>query len=109
MAISNGPTVVGTSATVAAAGTSVVPLTAIPDNCHTVIITNASTTALIYAAVTTAGGALTPTTSINVPPNSSLTLSMGVLSDRAGGYDLVYDSDAAGTVAYITYVLGLNA
>jgi len=36
-------------------------------------------------------------------------LSIGVLSDRAGGYDLVYDSDSAGAVANITYVLGLNA
>jgi len=109
MAISNGPTVVGTSATVAAAGTSVVPLTAIPDNCHTIIITNTSTTALILAAVETAGGALPSTTSINIPASSSLTLSIGVLSDRAGGYDLVYDSDSAGAVANITYVLGLNA
>ncbi len=109
MAISNGPTVVGTSATVAAAGTSVVPLTSIPDNCHTIVIANVDAAETIYAAVTTAGGALPATTSINVPPSSSLTLPMGVLSDRAGGYDLVYDASAAGIVAYITYVLGLNA
>jgi|TARA_R110000751_G_C13451009_1_gene444130 hypothetical protein len=109
MAISNGPTVVGTSATVATATTSVVPLIAIPDNCHTIVITNVDAAETIYAKVVAAGGALPATSSINVPSSSSLTLPIGVLSDRVGAYNLVYAASANGVVAYITYVLELQS
>jgi hypothetical protein len=108
MAINTTSTYLGTTATVAAAGTSVAPLIAIPDNCHTLIIYNSDSTNTIYAAVDTAGGALNADTSINVPPNSSLTLSMGVQSERVGSYDLVYDASGGTNVkARITYVNGL--
>lgn len=108
MAINLTSTYLGTTATVAAAGTSVDPATAIPDNCHTIIIYNSDTTNTILASTGTAGGALNADTSINVPPNSSITLSMGILSERVGSYDLIYDATGGTNVkARITYINGL--
>ena len=109
MAINLTSTYIGTTATVAAAGTSVAPLIAIPDNCHTIIIYNSDSTETILAATGTAGGALGEDTSINVPPNSSLTLSMGSLSSRVGAYELVYDATGGTNIkARITYINGLS-
>ena len=67
MALTISATIQGTTATVAAAGTSVDPLVAIPDNCHTVIIYNEDSTDTIYIGTGTAGSGLTGNASVQVP------------------------------------------
>lgn len=110
MALDFSATLKGTTATVAAAGTSVSPLVAIPDNCHTVIIFNEDAANTIYIQATSAGGALAADSSVHVPPNSSLNLALGVKSERVGAYDLVYDCSGGTNVkARITYINGLNS
>ena len=109
MAINFSSTIQGTTATVAAAGTSVSPLVAIPDNCHTVIVYNEDSTDTIYIGTGTAGPGLTGNASVQVPPSSSITLSIGVKSERVGAYDFIYDASAGtNVIARITYVNGLN-
>lgn len=110
MALTISATILGTTATVAAAGTSVDPLVAIPDNCHTVIIYNEDGTNTIYIGTGTAGSALTGNASVHVPPSSSITLSIGVKSERVGAYDFIYDASAGtNVIARITYVNGLSS
>lgn len=110
MALTTSATIQGTTATVAAAGTSVNPLLAIPDNCHTIIIYNQDSINTIYAATGTAGGALTSNASVHVPPSSSITISIGVKSERVGAYNLIYDASAGtNVIARITYVNGLSS
>jgi hypothetical protein len=99
----------GTTATVAAAGTSVSPVNEIPDNCHTVVIYNESGAQTIYVGVGTAGPALPAATSVHIPKETSLTLSVGAKSVRANPGFLVYDCNAASAVARITYVCGISS
>ena len=98
---------IATTATVAAAGTSVAPASAPPDNCHTVVIYNEDTSQILFVSLGAPGGALTQATSINVPPSTSITLAIGPLSQRASaGDNFIYDCDAVSAVARITYVNG---
>ena len=108
MAIYTTATTQATSAS-CTAGTSVNPTNAIPDNCHTVIIYNENATNTILINTGVAGGALPQATSINVPTQASITLGIGVRSERVGAYDFIYDCTAGTAVARITYVCGINS
>lgn len=108
MAIYTTATIQATSAA-CSAGTSVNPASAIPDNCHTVIIYNENASNIILVNTGTAGGALPQATSINVPTQSSLTLAVGVKSDRVGAYDFIYDCNAGTATARIAYICGINS
>jgi len=108
MALYKTSTTQATSAS-CSAGTSVNPSNAIPDNCHTVIIYNEDTTNTILINTGTAGGALAKATSSNVPPQGTLTLAIGVRSERVGLFDFIYDCDAGTATARITYVLSLGS
>jgi hypothetical protein len=44
-----------------------------------------------------------------VPSSSSMTIAMGVKSERVGAYDFIYDCNAGTATARITYVCGLNS
>lgn len=93
-----------TSALVAAAGTSVNPVLAVPDNCTEILILNTSSTNTLYVScVVAAPDPLNKDTSTNIPPGGSVTLAIGTLADRPGPASYVYDADAAPTFASITY------
>jgi hypothetical protein len=108
MALYTTATIQATSAA-CTAGTSVNPTGAVPDNCHTIIIYNESAANKIFVNTGTAGGALAEATSVNVPSSSSMTIAMGVKSERVGAYDFIYDCNAGTATARITYVCGLNS
>ena len=125
----HGP-LLGVQATVANVNTAVIAgawsstLTAtttasFPDNCHTVIIhnTHAANTLLVGSELAEIGAA-TLTNPARVPPGGTLTVAIGVHSERmpqisnpgagvTSGF--VYDATGAGTVADITYVCGILA
>lgn len=93
-----------TPAVVATPGTSVAPATAVPDNCHTVIILNQSSSGTVYVGNGAAGGALSLAGGATpIPAGGQLTLNIGVLSQRGGQANFIYDATVATTVA-ITYV-----
>ena len=86
--------------------TKVSPAVAIPDNCHTIIIYNPDGTNDVYVAVGAAGsGALSAATSTIIAKNSSLTMIVGVKSDRPNpSGQLVYSTSAASIAVNITYI-----
>lgn len=94
-------------------GTSVnVPLD-VPDNCHTILITNVDSANTIYVQQTAAGGALAPTSSLIVPTSGSASLVVGPRSERPGDINvaankLAFDSNPGATTAYVTYVCGIT-
>lgn len=106
MALSATP-FLGTNATVAAAGTSVAPAVAVPDNCSAMVVYNESSTNTIYIAAdgTAAPAAIAAASAVFVPPEASLTLTFGTLNQRAGSMaSLRFDCSAGAATARITYV-----
>lgn len=85
---------------------------AVPDNCHTVLITNLDAANTIYVQQAATGAALSATSSLVVPPNGSASIVIGVQSERpadinTAGKQLVFDSNPGPTTAYVTYVNGV--
>ena len=86
---------------------TVSPVDDIPSNCHTIIIYNPDTTNSLYIAEGTpdAGVALSDDSSMVLAPNSSVSLSIGVLSTRVSPYAQFVYSTSAGTIkANINYL-----
>jgi hypothetical protein len=108
MAIYTTATTQATSAS-CTAGVSVDPSHPIPDNCHTVIIYNEDAANVLLVNTGVAGGALPQATSINIPTQASMTLSIGVRSERVGAYDFIYDCTAGTATARISYICGINS
>lgn len=114
MAISLKPAQ-GTVVTVAAAGTPVAPSVTVPDNCHTVILFNTSTTATAYAQWVPVAGSFLAGEAIRIPPQASITLAVGPLSQRpvtgaGANYDQLFiDATVNDTVVNVTYVNGTMA
>lgn len=99
-----------TVAVVAASGTSVVPALEIPDNCHTVIILNPDATNTVLVGLGVAGGALPLASSAPVPTQSSLSLVVGALNQRASsGTDLIFDTTAGAVTVNVIYVNGIQS
>jgi hypothetical protein len=104
----------GYSVTVAAAGTAVQG-TALPDNCHTLVIYNSHAANSIFIRWQTTNAAITVANGTTIPAQTALTLSVGVRSQRpvaqTGGtsHTLWYDASGNGTVAYVTTVNGVVA
>jgi hypothetical protein len=109
MPISTKPAV-GTTATVAVAGTAVQPSTPLPDNTHTVIVYNPNGAAVIYVGWAPNSGAFNIATAVQVPASASLTLSVGPRSQRpAASTDLLFiNALVPGATANLTYVNGVN-
>lgn len=111
MAISLKPAQ-GVVVTVAVAGTAVAPAIALPDNCHTLIAYNTSGAATAYLAFVPTSGAFSTASAVAIPPQASVTLALGALSQRpsggAGGISdsLFLDATVNGTVVNLTYVNG---
>ena len=85
----------------------------VPDNCHTVLITNVDAANTIYVQQAAAGGALAAISSLIVPTSGSVSLVIGPRSERPGdiniaGNKLVFDSNPGATTAYVTYVCGIT-
>ena len=109
MAIST-TTIQSTSASVAAAGTSVAPVAVVPLNCHTILIYNRDAANTLYVAEGAAGGAINPLLAMVIAPGGSVTIGCGPRSKRptqAADMPLAFDASAAPTVASITYICGL--
>lgn len=101
-----------TSAVVAAAGTSVAPGTAVPDNCHTILILNTSTTLTGLVGIATAPAALTAgTNATQLPPLGSITMAV-LTSDERGPMDettltgsgLAFDAIGGAITFNVTYL-----
>lgn len=98
-----------TVAAVAAPGTSVSPGTAVPDNCHTVLITNPSAAAVVgWVGQGAPGGALGAGTAQRIPAGTTLSLAIGLSSDRglfdpAASRGLIFDASGALTLE-VTYL-----
>jgi hypothetical protein len=98
MAVSSVPTSFAL-ATVAVSGTAVAPSTAIPDNCHTVVILNRGAGDGLVGRAAPGAGALTEgTNATRIPANASLSLQLGTARVRGimnngdvAGSGLVYD------------------
>ena len=91
-------------ATVAASGTSVAPSAPVPDNCHTVLVYNPSTTVTVLVGIATAPAPLTAGTNATpVPPGAQITLGVGAFSAR-GTLDLVFDSVGGAVSPVLTYL-----
>ena len=102
----------GFSVTLAASATA---LTAVPDNCHTIVCYNAHATQDAYLRYQNAAmGAGTAANSTTVPAGKAVTLSVGTLSvrptqaDANGVYSLYGSASGAGTTVYLTYVNGID-
>lgn len=108
------------STTVAAGNvTANSPATAIPDNCHTIIVYNPDTTNQVYVAIGQTGDTLDPTGAagtiipIIVAANSAVTLGMGTYSNRpnsspSGQDTLVYQASAGTIQVNINYVCSVE-
>ena len=104
--------VINTTASVDNAQT-VNPVKSLPHNCHTILLFNPSTTSNILFKVGTVDAA-NPIAAADggvIPPNSSLTLSMGVLTKRPRAdnklvYSLESTAPAGSITLFITYVCG---
>jgi hypothetical protein len=113
MAISLKPAQ-GVSVTVATAGTAVAPSVALPDNCHTLIVYNTSAAATAYLQFVPTAGAFATASAVVIPPQASITLALGTLSQRpgsgAGGIpdSLFFDASVNATVVRVTYVNGVS-
>ena len=109
MPISTKPAV-GTTATVAVAGTAVQPSTPLPDNTHTVIVYNPHAAAVLYIGWAANAGAFNLATAVQIPASASITLAVGARSVRpAASTDLLFiNALVVGATANITYVNGVN-
>jgi len=99
-------TMLGTTAP-ATNTTTVSPATEIPDNCHTIIITNTDSTNTVLVAE----GVADPTNPIPasdgtpILPTKTFNLTCGTKSVRANNsFALVYSTDAGSITVNITYV-----
>lgn len=104
-------TLLGTRATIASAGTSVAPATALPDNCHTMVLLNRAPGHTVFMSTGTPGGAIADngTQLATIPAASSLTLAVGVLAERVTRLDnLIFDCDAGNANVDITYLCTSN-
>ena len=89
--------------TVAVPGTSVAPTLAVPENCHTILVTNPDAAAIGLVGIGTAPVALVAGVNAQrIPPGTTLTLGLGTLSMRGFmnaatlvGSGLVFDADVA--------------
>jgi hypothetical protein len=101
-------TVVRTRATVAAAGTSVLPDIVVPDNCKTIIFYNRDPTGggNILISQGAAGGAIADDGSATViVPQGALTWEIGTITQRVDDLsDLIYDCSAGAANCDITYL-----
>lgn len=109
MAVSTKP-FLGTVATVVAAGTPVQPPTAVPENCHTLIVYNPNAAATVLVAFATNAGAFVAADAARVPAGTSMTLAIGSVSQRpALAAELLFvDATVNGSTANITYVNDLS-
>ena len=94
-------------------GTSAALPVDVPDNCHTIMVTNLSSTDTILVQQGTAGGALAAASSLVVPTSGSASVVCGVLSERpidinAGTSQLIFDSTPGAVAVYVTYVCGIK-
>lgn len=89
-----------------AVGVSVSPSTVIPDNCHTVVLLNRSAAQTIIVGQGAAGFPIPDDgTNLAIPPSATLTLNVGVLSERLTDLtDLIYDCDGATADCDLTYL-----
>ncbi len=96
---------VRTRATIAVAGTSVAAGTALPDNCHTIVLLNRSAN-LVLIGNGAAGGALADDGSNTpLPGNGSLTLEIGFLSQRPTDLqDFIFDAVGGAANVDISYL-----
>ena len=91
----------------ATTGTTVAPAVAIPDNCHTIIISNPDTSnSVLFARGTASGGsALSASTSTTLAGATIITLTIGPKSDRPDpSSQLVYSSVGGAITVNITYI-----
>jgi hypothetical protein len=115
MAIANR-TLTFARAVVAASGTSVVATNGgsapVPDNCHTILVTNPSTTIVLLVGMGVAPAALTAGVNAQrVPPGATLTLGVGIRGSMRGAMDestdsgsgLIFDSIGGAVTGEITY------
>jgi len=114
MAISLKP-FVGTTATVAAAGTAVAPLVDVPDNCHTVLVTNTSLATVRVGWAPTSGAFVSGDAAL-IPPGAAAAFGIGSKSERpatgsaAGVPDKLFvDATVNGTVVNLTYINGMSS
>lgn len=123
MALSNVPLAFARGI-IGGAGVSVVAVNSggvvafpVPDNCHTILVTNPDVAKVGLVGVATAPAALTAGINAQrVPPGTTLTLSVGPIQIRGplneaalAGSGLVYDFIGAGGLTLeITYVCSLN-
>ena len=99
-----------TTAVVASAGTSVQPTLAIPDNTHTMVVLNPDAAQTVYMNFGTPGGALGANNSVNILPNTSLSLAVGTRSDRAAsGTNAIFDCSGGNVDGRIFYVNGASS
>ena len=110
MALSSVP-VITTGAVVAAAGTSVVPAVAIPENCHTVVIQNVGAAVGLFGIAGPGGALVERVSACRLPVGASVTLGIGPASSRGvmdqaqvASSGLVYDSLFDGTTFDIIYL-----
>lgn len=91
-------------------GTAVIANPAPYDNTHTVVILNNTAGRDAYVRWQTGTAALTAANSSVVPGGSSLTLSIGSLSQRPtdGSASLYFDSVGGACTLQITYVNGVD-
>lgn len=114
MANSTQPVVVTSAAAVA--GSSVAPTTAIPDNCHTIILLNVSTTIPVLFGQAAAGAALVEgTTGTRLPASGAISLAVGTIKQRgimdpaiAPNNGLVYTGIGGAANIDITYLCGFG-
>ena len=109
MAVSTKP-FVGTVATVVAAGTPVQPPTAVPENCHTLLVYNPNAAATVLVAFAANAGAFVVADAARIPAGTAMTLAIGSVSQRPSlAADLLFvDATVNGSTANITYVNGLS-
>lgn len=87
------------------------------DNCHTIIVYNPDAAEIIYLGwgypggnIAVGGGAMT--VAARIPPQTSMTIPIGRLSNRLdpGGSELVgQHGKGSGIDIYITYIYGLES
>lgn len=103
--------VYGESVTVVASGTPVLPVSQPFDNTHTVIVYNSHATNELYASWQSTAAAITVANGVVIPPQSSLSLAIGVVSERVGESNalLRFDANGAATTGYVTFVQGSSS
>lgn len=110
MALSASPFVVTSAAP--ANNVSVNPGTAIPDNCHTIIVLNTSNaTAGLVGRVAVGTALVAGTNAMTVPAGASLTLAVGTITQRGimdpatiAGSGLTYGSAGGAITLQILYL-----